>query len=125
MLRQLTSSQLTELEAFWVVEGGWGENKQDWRTAQISSVMANAFRSRDSRPASAKDFVLQPDYMEESQQDKQQLVRHGLSQLAGLRPKGGRGARPKEKIRADAKKRKAAKDKVRARLQGVNDAERR
>ena len=34
----LSSPQLTELEAFWIVEGGWGDYKQDYRFGQLCAT---------------------------------------------------------------------------------------
>ena len=62
MLKQLTSSQLTELESFWLIEGGWGDWKQDYRIGQLTAITAepNRDKKRRARPYTVEDFALRP-----------------------------------------------------------------
>lgn len=62
MLMQLSSSQLTELEAFWEIEGGFGDFKQEYRFAQLASLIANSNRDpkKRPRPYSVQEFLLVP-----------------------------------------------------------------
>jgi len=62
MLKQLTSSQLTELESFWLIEGGWGDWKQDYRIGQLTAITAepNRDKKRRATPYTAEDFALRP-----------------------------------------------------------------
>lgn len=62
MLRQITSSQLSELEAFWNIEGGWGDWKQDYRIGQLTAITAepNRDKKRRQRPYMTEDFALRP-----------------------------------------------------------------
>ena len=58
----MTSSQLSELESFWNIEGGWGDWKQDYRIAQLTAISAEPHRDkkRKAKPYTAEDFVLRP-----------------------------------------------------------------
>jgi len=86
MLRQLTSSQLSELESFWNIEGGWGDWKQDYRIGQLTAVTAEPNRNKKRRqtPYMAQDFALRP---RESQRqtnkgDKVERMRKSLDMMA-------------------------------------------
>lgn len=87
MLQQMTSPQLTELEAFWSIEGGWGEYKEDYRNAQILSMQANINRDskRKPEPYNAEDFVMRPKLKDT--EEKPEQVRAGLDALAGKKAK--------------------------------------
>jgi len=91
MLRQLTSAELTELEAMWNLENGWGDYKQDWRTAQICAVQVNTSMAKGSEPVTMEDFVLQPDVararQEEIKKSRLHKVREGLRQFVGVKLK--------------------------------------
>ena len=62
MLRQISSSQLSELESFWNIEGGWGDWKQDYRIGQLTAISAepNRDKKKRARPYTAEDFALRP-----------------------------------------------------------------
>ena len=76
MLKQLTSAQLTELEAMWTLEGGWGDWKQDYRIGQLTTLMAELNRDRKKRPKpfSVEEFSLRP-RLEQKKRDKNKTKR--------------------------------------------------
>lgn len=85
MLRDLTSPQLTELEAFWRIEGGWGESKEDYRNAQLLSMQANLNRNKKQRlkPYKPDDFVMRPKFSKsDPEQDKEKEVRAQLDAMS-------------------------------------------
>lgn len=57
MLSELTAGQLTEWEAFFMLEP-WGESVQNYRFAALSSLLANIFRTERSKPYGLEDFLL-------------------------------------------------------------------
>lgn len=71
MLHELSSSQLTELEAYWVINGGFGDYKQEYRFAQLCSLLANINRDskRKPQPFSINDFLLIPQQEEPEQKE--------------------------------------------------------
>ena len=83
LLRQLTSSQLTELEAFRELEGGFGEFKQDHRFAQLCALLANIHRDTKKHPEAytMRDFLLIPQD-EESQREKNKRIRGMFDMLS-------------------------------------------
>lgn len=85
MLRQLTSPQLTELEQFWQLEGGWGDYKEDYRNAQLLSMQANLNRNpkKRSQPYKLDDFVMRPKQQKVTSEDKQQKIRSAFDMMAG------------------------------------------
>ena len=87
MLKQLTSSQLTELESFWLIEGGWGDWKQDYRIGQLTAITAepNRDKKKRARPYTAEDFTLRPREVrtETSKDDKVNLIKESLDMMAG------------------------------------------
>jgi len=98
MLRTLSSPQLSELEAFWIAEGGWGEYKQDYRFGQLCSMHANINRDkkRKQEPYKADDFVMRPKFsQEDEEQDQEQKVRAQLDAMAG-----GEGKKKRRKKKA-------------------------
>lgn len=92
MLRDLTSPQLSELEAMWRVEGGWGEFKQDQRFAQLCSLQANLNRNPKQRPEPYKmdDFMLRPKQQPTDQDAADARIRHSMEMFAGVKAKGGK-----------------------------------
>ncbi len=97
MLQHLTSPQLTELEAFWHLEGGWGEYKEDYRNAQLLSMHANINRDkkRKSEPYKPDDFVMRPKFVnDESEEQNEEKVRSSLDMLASSKNK--KNTKPKE-----------------------------
>jgi len=93
----MTSPQLSELEAFWTVEGGWGEYKQDYRFGQLCSMHANINRNKKSKPEpyKADDFVMRPKFSQgDEEQDQEQKVRAQLDSMAG-----GEGKKKRQKKR--------------------------
>jgi hypothetical protein len=88
MLRDLTSPQLTELEAFWRHEGGWGDWKQDYRIGQLCSIHANINRDSKKRlqPYSPEDFAMRPS-QERDSEEAQRGVKARLDMLAGKKAK--------------------------------------
>lgn len=58
----MTSSQLTELESLWNIEGGWGEWKQDYRIGQLTAILAESNRNSKKRntPFQTSEFTLRP-----------------------------------------------------------------
>lgn len=88
MLKQLTSPQLTELEAMWALEGGWGDYKQDYRHGQLCSLHANMNRNQKSRPQpyTAEDFVMRPRQTRQPGQDTADAkIRHTLEMFSGVK----------------------------------------
>ena len=83
MLQHMTSPQLTELEAFWQLEGGWGDFKQDFRFGQLCSIHANI--NRDSKkkrdPYKPEDFALRP--RAPQREENTQEIRGKMDMLAG------------------------------------------
>ena len=92
MLRQLTSVELTELEAMWSLEGGWGSHKEDWRSARSDTIQANINKGKDSQPAKVTDMIMNPDVQQQAkdakaeQKSKIQKVREGFKKLARTDP---------------------------------------
>ena len=86
MLKQLTSSQLTELESFWLIEGGWGDWKQDYRIGQLTAITAepNRDKKRRARPYTAEDFALRPREVrkETSKSDRVDHIKKNLDMVA-------------------------------------------
>lgn len=84
----MSSPQLTELEAFWIVEGGWGDYKQDYRFGQLCALHANINRDTKKRqhPYSAAEFALRP---REPQDPKNtaRKIKFALRGLTGKRKK--------------------------------------
>ncbi len=89
MLKQLTSPQLTELEAFWANEGGWGEMKQDYRFGQLCSMQANMNRNpkKKPQPYTTEDFAMRPRQQKATPEDKAQKIRSSFDMLAGVKQK--------------------------------------
>lgn len=88
MLKQLTSPQLTELEAMWAIEGGWGEYKQDYRFGQLCSLQANINRNAKTRPEPYKpdDFVMRPRQDQQVNQDMADArIRHAMEMFSGVK----------------------------------------
>jgi len=87
MLRQLTSSQLTELECFWNIENGWGDWKQDYRIGQLTAITAEPYRDKKKKPKpyTAIDFALRSDGVrrENSKSDRINRIRKSLDMMAG------------------------------------------
>ena len=85
----MTSPQLSELIAFWQIEGGWGEWKQDYRFGHLCSVQANINRDPKKRtqPYSSEDFALRPK-MVGPVDEKAELkrIRAALDTLAAVQP---------------------------------------
>ena len=92
MLRQLTSAELTELEAMWALEGGWGSHKEDWRSAKSDTIQVNINKGKDSQPAKVTDMIMNPDVQQQArdakaeQKSKIQKVREGFKKLARTDP---------------------------------------
>ena len=92
MLRQLTSAELTELEAMWSLEGGWGSHKEDWRSARSDTIQANINKGKDSQPAKVTDMIMNPDVQQQArdakaeQKSKIQKVREGFKKLTRTDP---------------------------------------
>lgn len=87
---QMTSPQLTELEAFWSIEGGWGDWKQDYRSAQTCAVIANVNRDAGKKPQpfGAEDFVLRPKAVSHADPKfVEKKIRFSLNGLAGVKAK--------------------------------------
>ena len=103
MLRQLTSAELTELEAVWSLEGGWGSHKEDWRAARSDTIQVNTNRGKDSQPVQVTDMIMNPEARRETQEAKladrktrAQRVREGLKRLARTDP-ANKGKKKKAK----------------------------
>jgi len=92
MLKQLTSMELTELEAMWSLEGGWGSHKEDWRAARSDTIQANINKGKDNQPAKVTDMIMNPDVQQQAreakaeQKSKVQKVREGFKKLARTDP---------------------------------------
>ncbi len=89
-MRTLTSPQLSELEAFWIAEGGWGEWKQDYRFGQLCSIHANINRDKKkkSNPYTADDFAMRPKQKRQvDAEEAERKIRHTLDGLAGIKKK--------------------------------------
>ena len=86
MLKQLTSSQLSELESFWNIESGWGDWKQDYRMGQLTAITAEPHRDKKKKPKpyTAIDFALRSDGMrkETSKSDRVDRIRKSLDMMA-------------------------------------------
>ena len=102
MLKQLTSMELTELEAMWVLEGGWGSHKEDWRAAKSDMIQVNINKGKDSQPAKVTDMIMNPDIQRQvreskgEQMSKVQKVREGFKKLARTDP-ANKGKKKKTK----------------------------
>lgn len=95
-MRTLTSPQLTELEAFWYVEGGWGDYKDDYRNAQALCMQANINRDSKRRPQpyTAEDFVMRPKQPKDvNNLDAERRIRARFDALAGVKAKKRRKAK--------------------------------
>lgn len=87
MLATMTSPQLSELEAFWTVEGGWGDYKQDYRIGQMCATLANIHRDskRKPNPYSIDEFALRPRQANRTDpKEAEKRIRHSLDGLAGV-----------------------------------------
>lgn len=84
MLKQITSAQLTELEAFWGLEAGWGEYKEDYRHAGIMAMHANLNRDSKKRPQPYKpdDFVMRPINVKRIKEDNTKKIMATLDMLS-------------------------------------------
>ena len=91
MLRQLTSSQLTELESFWNIEAGWGDWKQDYRIGQLTAITAEPNRDKKKRAKSytAEDFALRPREArgQANKDDRVERIKKSLDMMAGQKKK--------------------------------------
>jgi hypothetical protein len=91
MLRQISSSQLSEIEAFWNIEGGWGDWKQDYRIGQLTAISAepNRDRKRRQRPYTAEDFALRPREAKNraNKDDRVERMRKSLDMMAQKKKK--------------------------------------
>jgi hypothetical protein len=86
MLQAITSPQLAELEAFWTIEGGWGDWKQDYRFGQLCSLQANINRNskKQPKPYSAEDFAMRPKLAKKvNGKEAEQRIRGAFDMLAG------------------------------------------
>ena len=72
MLAQLTSRQLTELEAFWQHERGWGDMKRDYHFGQLCAIIAEPNRDKKKRPRpfTTEDFAMRPREIKPLRSDK-------------------------------------------------------
>jgi hypothetical protein len=73
--------ELNEWRAFWELEGGFGDMKQDFRTGQICSTLANVNRSKKTNPFKAEDFSLRPKH-KDSRKDNTAVIMAGFDALA-------------------------------------------
>lgn len=83
MLKELTSAQLTELEAVWALEGGWGSYKEDWRAAQSDAIRVNINKGKDSQSTNVTDMIMNPDV----RLDMQEQLANQEVQTKGVRQK--------------------------------------
>ncbi|QDU62173.1 hypothetical protein Pan216_30400 [Planctomycetes bacterium Pan216] len=56
LLRSLDSAELTEWTAYWNLEP-WGEEKADYRTGLLASVMCNLWKSKKGKTYKPEDFM--------------------------------------------------------------------
>lgn len=94
----LTCAQLTDLEAFWIHENGWGDYKQDHHFGQLACLFANANRDtkKKPKPYDPDDFTLRPKHKAiESPKDVSKKVRAAFGSLARIKP-----GKPKRKKKA-------------------------
>jgi hypothetical protein len=66
LLVRMDSRELAEWQAYEKIEP-FGEWRADLRSAIVASVVANAFRGKDSRPVSPEDFMPEFDKRQEPQ----------------------------------------------------------
>lgn len=92
LLRQLSSAQLTELECFWDIDGGFGDHKDEYRFAQLCAIQAEINRDKKKRPQpfSIKDFLLIPQDPDKLQEKKNNRVANYFKFLS-QRPKKQKG----------------------------------
>lgn len=94
MLRMLTCSQLTDLEAFWIHENGWGDYKRDYHFGQLSCLFANANRDakKKPKPYDPDDFTLRNKHAApEKPKTVSKKMRAAFNSLARMKPKKKRG----------------------------------
>lgn len=64
ILRRMTASQLTEWQAYYR-QHPFGQDHTDFLIAQLTAVLANAHRAKNSMPAKPTDFL--PIYVDRGQ----------------------------------------------------------
>jgi hypothetical protein len=89
--------ELSEWEAFWMIEGGFGDWKADMRSGQVCSVLANTSRNPKStpRPFKIDDFDLRPKGPVDTTTDKSKAIKAGFDALAAIGPKKKKRKRTK------------------------------
>lgn len=97
MLRSLTWQQLVEWELFTRLEGGFEEDRADYRAASIASMIANTNRDPKKHPAPwpMTDFLVQfgdaqPASATRPQQDWRMMKAIGQAMAEGSRDRGKR-----------------------------------
>lgn len=78
--------ELNEWRAFWELEGGFGDMKQDFRIGQVCSTIANVNRGKKTKPFKADDFSLRPKKID-SRKDNTAVIMAGFDALAAQNPK--------------------------------------
>jgi hypothetical protein len=77
--------ELAEWAAFWEIEGGFGDLKQDYRIAQVGCILANSNRDRKIRktPFSIKDFTMRPGAQQNKHKTKEIKARLDALTMVG------------------------------------------
>lgn len=73
--------ELNEWRAFWELEGGFGDMKQDFRMGQICSTFANVNRGKKTKPFKPEDFAMRPKQIN-SRKDNTAVIIAGFESLA-------------------------------------------
>ena len=62
LIQNASRHEIQEWQAFWEMEGGFGNWKEDHRSAQICSIIANVNRNpkKRGRPYKTEDFAMRP-----------------------------------------------------------------
>lgn len=103
MLQYMSSRQLTELEAFWQHEQGWGDYKRDYHFGQLCAIIAESNRDRKKRstPFSIHDFNMRSDTRPKKRDEKS--IRATLDALSKVKV-GKHGRRRKSRNISKAKR---------------------
>lgn len=83
LMGAIDTQELNEWRAFWELEGGFGDMKQDMRIGQVCSTIANVNRSRKTKPFKPDDFALRPKKID-SRKDNTAAIMAGFDALAAM-----------------------------------------
>ena len=86
LLRQLSSNQIAEWMAYSQLEP-FGEKEAFWRAGMIASVIANAHKSKKTRPFKPEDFM--PKFRTKVERQSTDEIKEVMMSLVGKGNKDG------------------------------------